>query len=314
MNVIKDANKRQKKIKRTQITQRKNDSDYFGLFLMDETSRHSPGVLYYYWYQKFIQDLIYYDLAYCKWMDFHDEIIPLVEKNQNRMIFSEDNLKERFALFKGNPFLIEYKDAPVNLAKDIVENGMYVPFLFGEVAGEIIMKNGSHRLNSLANYSRTVAPIHKKYPCIIFKDKKIFEKFYLLPWMYSGFAFYVPISNGVHLTQLFDLNGGEVSKYVFMYNKAVKNLPFLANLKEITPAEAFNNEDKWEEFIKRPLDNNDFNEIIKDYALGNTDSLVAFQDIDKYAPKISRSFDEDFRKVMNAKPILHENKKWEQTE
>ena len=39
------------------------------------------------------------------------------------MIFSEDNLKERFALFEGNPFLIEHKDAPLNLAKDIVAVG-----------------------------------------------------------------------------------------------------------------------------------------------------------------------------------------------
>ena len=292
------------KLARSKTLKRKRDISFFGLFLMDETSRHSPGVSYHYWYLKFIQDILKYDLAECVWLDFHDEIIPIIEASQEKDV-NELVLRERFAKFKNNPFLMEYQDEPLRLAEDILANGMYVPFLMTRLNGEIRIKNGSHRLNSLRIHSQEIQENHRKYPCIILKEIVDFPQYYLVPWIYNGFAFYVPIKTMTHLTQLFDLNGGEVTRFIHVYNKAIDNYPFLANLKKVKASEYINDHTKWEEFINHELNNDDFNRLLPDYALGYTESLIAFEDADFNLPSlITDSFEQEFQEVMKDKPDL----------
>lgn len=293
-------------------------SAYYGLFLMDETTRNSPGVSYYFWYLKFLQLLIKYNLAECKWLDFHDEIIPIIEDTQHRL-FSEDTMKERFSVFKSNPFLMEYKHDPILLAKDILENGMYVPFLLKKSdEGRIVFCNGAHRLNSMAMYSNTIEPIHKKYPCLIFPEKEVFEQSYLLPWIYEGFAFYVPINNRDHLIQLFDLNGGEVTKNLRLYNKNIQKYPFLANLDPILPSPAINDEEEWKRLLSKELANEDFNRLLKHYADIGIESLLTLTSDEKYVSRDGpTSFHQEFYHIMKKRPefdiytgnLIEDNKK-----
>ena len=178
--------------------------------LADELLKHSPGVMYYYWYLKFIQDLIYYNLADYEWLDFHNDILPFLEKSK-RYLFSEEDIRSNLSDIDYNPFLNNCKENPTALAEDILKNGMYVPFIMNKVTGNLAIVNGTHRLNSLAYYSLNVAPIHKKFLCIVLKEGQTYPLQYNLPWLYDGYLFYVPLQKKEYLTQLFDLNGGEVS-------------------------------------------------------------------------------------------------------
>lgn len=292
------------------VTKKKNikkgtSSSYFGLFLMDETTRSSPGVSYYFWYLKFLQLLIKYELAECRWLDFHDEILPIIIENQTA-VYNEETMKDRFSKFKGNPFLMEYQHKPILLAEDILKNGMYVPFLLkhsDDCNDKIAFCNGAHRLNSMATYSLTVEPIHIKYPCLIFPYEEVFEKLYLLPWMYEGFAFYVPINNRDHLIQLFDLNGGEVTKNLRLYNKNIEKYPFLKNMTPIMPAAELNDESLWDDFLKHELDNDDFNKIISKYSDVGLESLLSLESEEEYVSRDEpTSFNREFNLIMKRRP------------
>lgn len=178
--------------------------------LADELLKHSPGIMYHYWYLKFIQDLIAYDLVEYQWLDFYDEILPVLEKN-GKYLYAEKDLKDNFFSDRYNPYLNEYKDTPIKLAEDILNNGMYVPFIMDRITGNLAIINGTHRMNALAYYSLNIEPVHKKFLCLILKDGRTYPIQYILPWMYNGYLFYVPIQKKEYLTQLFDVNGGEVS-------------------------------------------------------------------------------------------------------
>lgn len=60
-----------------------------------------------------------------------------------------------------NPYLLEYQNEKIKLAKDILENGMYFPFYGGKLDNPInpelyFILQGKHRLYSLTRYSEDV--------------------------------------------------------------------------------------------------------------------------------------------------------------
>ena len=64
----------------------------------------------------------------------------------------------------GDPYLLDYADCKTDLAKDILERGMFTPFIFytGQ-SGEKIITMGKHRLFSLIKYHKLIKPIEQKF-------------------------------------------------------------------------------------------------------------------------------------------------------
>lgn len=64
----------------------------------------------------------------------------------------------------GDPYLLDYAECKTDLAKDILERGMFTPFIFytGE-NGQKIITMGKHRLFSLIKYHKLIKPIEQRF-------------------------------------------------------------------------------------------------------------------------------------------------------
>ena len=240
----------------------------------------SPAVLYYFDYLGFLHKLISKNIMTPYWLSM-DNIIQIAENKQN-ISSHEIELKNKFLNFPTNRFLTKYVNSPYDLAKDLIENGSYVPML--SFQNQYFM-NGSHRIGSLIGYHKNIEPITKNFLCLSFNDNELTEynttptNGLELKMIRDGNSVpCYPASNN-EISHLFDSNGGMATTLLFDYNKRIEELP---ELKKITPASCLNNPEAFDYFISYPFSDNFLSAINEHFGLylpfetRGKESLVSF--------------------------------------
>ena len=210
-----------------------------------------------------------------KWMSF-SEISNILEENKNRTGFLTQDLevlKKRFYSFPNNPHLTEYKDDPLLLVKDILNNGMYCPFFLGKGMsqkdnGDIEeffgFLNGTHRLGALWYYHTNIKKIDKKFLVLVLDYPKEVNKILRenpIPNYYiaEGRIQLICARNYEQIRALFDSNGGAATQYAYRHNKSIDDNPeVLAYLNKVMPSKFLNDENLFENLIKNGYSFTDF--------------------------------------------------------
>ena len=180
----------------------------------------------------------YYNLKY-EWLD--------ITKNN---FF--DGIKNRsYSNFSGfgNPWLDKYLSNTIELAEDIMENGIFCPFFYQKINDKKYLIMGRHKLYSLLLYSK-IKPINRKF-------------------------LFIEIPNSTNQLQIKDF-----SKKLFYFNHNNMN-PIMYNLKtqkeffkiihdtgdaltdylwfkKSIPYKAFNNENYFQDWINKEFDYEQF--------------------------------------------------------
>lgn len=149
-----------------------------------------------------------------------------------------------------DPYLLKYANNKIELAKDILKNGTFTPFVYWEQNNFKILILGKHRLHSLLQYNkkekikRKFLFIKLPYPPYV----RIWEN-YTEPILWFHFKSQKPVettlTNYFQLAKLLVITGDTLSRKIYGQN--------------ILPDKIFNDEILFKEWLSTSLKKPDYN-------------------------------------------------------
>lgn len=241
-----------------------------GLILDDPTNKNTINnapLMYYFYYLRNIHEIINKNLLFPIWLDIY-EIEAIANESVCFPIFNNSNdTKDLFKVdhFKQNPWLNTNKNNPLNLAKNILDNGMICPFILtsNTKTGKLHYVNATHRLSSLISYEHECQHISKKFLTLCYEPSISIEMEPILLYLIMNtelvYKSLVRDVKGLFLNM--DVNGGAASCTFFDYNKFIQKSSEPFNL--MKPIPCLNDEEEFKNFIQTPWDDEKYYNQIK---------------------------------------------------
>lgn len=169
-----------------------------------------------------------------------------------------------------NPFLRDYREEHLLLAKDILENGMYFPFFSAPyIDGGYGIIMGTHRFYSLLRYINEVDIIDNEYLFIVYPKeiKSMKEAYELKDYDYKNIKLYNYCfgSNSVQKREIFCIEDCIINMDVFGSEMSLL-IHKLRNQLKIYPNSILSNKNLFYDFITNPYSiDNDISSINENY-------------------------------------------------
>ena len=200
---------------------------------------------YYLFNIHYMINVLHYNYKFININDYNDFYYKNITKSQ--LILN--------GIHSDNLFVKIFSNQPTDLAKDILKNGMYVPFFggFTQEKSNILML-GNHRLLSLQDYDKNIAKMNKTFLLIEYPEDLTYfdikkhqgpvnkEKIYIYDFLESNIRKILVRTKEEYLS-LMDLYGGLIGDKIFMLKQ--KNISFKAPL-------ILNDEQEFIKFINSP--------------------------------------------------------------